>query len=256
MRPAGALDRRSVGIGLRAPHYGALVEQQPKLGFLEAHSENFFGAGGPALAWLERFRADYALSLHGVGLSLGSADPLDERHLGKLDALVKRIEPALVSEHLCWSSIAERHANDLLPLPFTREALETAIVRRACERFDPMTRSSIGPMITAQRRAARDNDHATFQEHDERFHAALAAGADAELAWQTVVNIKCHMDRVCHLTLLDRTSMLRIITQHEAIMAAIDAQDAEAADKAMRHHLTEILRALPQVLTDRADLFE
>ncbi len=129
MRPAGALDRRSVGIGLRAPHYGALVEQQPKLGFLEAHSENFFGAGGPALAWLERFRADYALSLHGVGLSLGSADPLDERHLGKLDALVKRIEPALVSEHLCWSSIGERHANDLLPLPFTREALDHVVAR-------------------------------------------------------------------------------------------------------------------------------
>jgi uncharacterized protein len=129
VRPAGALDRRSVGIGLRAPHYGALVEQQPKLGFLEAHSENFFGAGGPALAWLERFRADYALSLHGVGLSLGSADPLDERHLGKLDALVKRIEPALVSEHLCWSSIAERHANDLLPLPFTREALDHVVAR-------------------------------------------------------------------------------------------------------------------------------
>jgi GntR family transcriptional regulator, rspAB operon transcriptional repressor len=144
----------------------------------------------------------------------------------------------------------------MMQVRFAREALETAIVRRACERFDSLTRSSIGPMITAQRRAARDNDHATFQEHDERFHAALAAGADAELAWQTVVDIKCHMDRVCHLTLLDRTSMLRIITQHEAIMAAIDAQDAEAADKAMRHHLTEIMRALPQVLTDRADLFE
>ena len=147
-------------------------------------------------------------------------------------------------------------ARQMMQVRFAREALETAIVRRACERFDPLIRSSIGPMITAQRRAARDNDHAVFQEHDERFHAALAAGADAELAWQTVVGIKCHMDRVCHLTLLDRTSMLRIITQHEAIMAAIDAQDAEAADKAMRHHLTEIMRALPQVLTDRADLFE
>ena len=129
MRPSGALDRRSVGIGLRAPHYAALVAERPALGFLEAHSENFFGAGGPALAWLERFRADYALSLHGVGLSLGSADPLDEEHLRKLDALVRRIEPALVSEHLCWSSIGERHANDLLPLPFTREALDHVVAR-------------------------------------------------------------------------------------------------------------------------------
>ena len=118
-----------VGIGLRAPHYAQVLERRPDLAFLEVHSENFFGAGGPALAWLERFRADYALSLHGVGLSLGSADPLDERHLGKLDALVKRIEPALVSEHLCWSSIGERHANDLLPLPFTREALDHVVAR-------------------------------------------------------------------------------------------------------------------------------
>ncbi len=129
MRPSGALDRRSVGIGLRAPHYAALVAGRPPLGFLEAHSENFFAAGGPALAWLERFRADYAVSLHGVGLSLGSADALDAEHLRKLDALVRRIEPALVSEHLCWSSIGGRHANDLLPLPFTREALDHVVAR-------------------------------------------------------------------------------------------------------------------------------
>jgi len=68
-------------------------------------------------------------------------------------------------------------ARQMMQVRFAREALETAIVRRACERFDPLIRSSIGPMITAQRRAARDNDHAVFQEHDERFHAALAAGA-------------------------------------------------------------------------------
>jgi uncharacterized protein (UPF0276 family) len=129
--PAHALDRRAVGIGLRAPHYQALLEERPALGFLEVHSENFFADGGPALAWLERFRADYALSLHGVGLSLGSTDPLDARHLRKLRALVERFEPALVSEHLCWSSVAGRHANDLLPLPFTREALDHVVARIA-----------------------------------------------------------------------------------------------------------------------------
>jgi uncharacterized protein (UPF0276 family) len=129
VRPSGALDRRAVGIGLRAPHYGALAEQRPELGFLEVHSENFFGDGGPALAWLERFRSDYALSLHGVGLSLGSADRLDAEHLRKLDRLVRRVEPALVSEHLCWSSVGGRHANDLLPLPFTREALDHVVAR-------------------------------------------------------------------------------------------------------------------------------
>jgi uncharacterized protein (UPF0276 family) len=124
-----ALDRRAVGIGLRTPHYRDILEQRPALGFLEAHSENFFAAGGPTLAWLERFRADYALSFHGVGLSLGSTDPLDAEHLRKLRALVERFEPALVSEHLCWSSFAGRHANDLLPLPFTREALDHVVAR-------------------------------------------------------------------------------------------------------------------------------
>jgi DNA-binding GntR family transcriptional regulator len=144
----------------------------------------------------------------------------------------------------------------MMQVRFTREALETAIVRRACERFDQMIRASLDTLIAAQRQAALDNDHVSFQERDERFHAALAAGADAELAWRTVVDIKCHMDRVCHLTLEDRASMLKLVGQHEAILAAIDARDANAADAAMRHHLTEILRALPHVLAERAELFE
>jgi uncharacterized protein (UPF0276 family) len=108
----------AVGIGLRAPHYRAIAERRPAIELLEVHSENFFGAVGPALAWLERLRRDHALSFHGVGLSLGTADPLDER-----------FQPALVSEHLSWSSFGGRHANDLLPLPFTREAADH-VVRR------------------------------------------------------------------------------------------------------------------------------
>jgi len=129
MAAGRALEFASPGIGLRAPHYAPILERRPALGFLEVHSENFFCDGGPALAWLERFARDYALSFHGVGLSLGSADPLDERHLGRLSALVRRFEPALVSEHLCWSSIDSRHANDLLPLPRTEEALEHVVAR-------------------------------------------------------------------------------------------------------------------------------
>jgi DNA-binding GntR family transcriptional regulator len=144
----------------------------------------------------------------------------------------------------------------MMQVRFTREALETAIVRRACERFDPMIRDSIDTIMAAQRRAARAHDHAAFQEHDERLHAALAAGADAELAWRAVVDVKCHMDRVCHLTLWNSEVMLQLIAQHDAIVGAIDAGDADRADAAMRQHLTEILRSLPRVLADRADLFE
>lgn len=126
-----------VGIGLRAPHYAQIAARVPALGFLEAHSENFFGEGGSALAWLARLRASYELSLHGVGLSLGSVDALDERHLARLESLACRFEPFLVSEHLSWSSVDGRHAHDLLPLPFTRAALEHVVgrIQRVQERL-------------------------------------------------------------------------------------------------------------------------
>ena len=126
-----APDPSRAGIGLRTPHFEALAETRPPLSFLEVHSENYFAEGGPALAWLERFRADYPVSLHGVGMSLGSADPLDRRHLESLARLVRRIEPALVSEHLCWSSIGGRHLNELLPLPYSEEALAHVVSRVA-----------------------------------------------------------------------------------------------------------------------------
>lgn len=119
----------AAGIGLRAPHYSQVLEQHPPLAFLEVHSENFFAAGGGALAWLERFRAAYPLSFHGVGLSLGSTDALSETHLARLQSLVERFEPLLVSEHLCWSSHGGRFANDLLPLPYSDEALAHVCTR-------------------------------------------------------------------------------------------------------------------------------
>jgi uncharacterized protein len=115
------LGRGEVGIGLRTAHHGEILERRPALGFVEVHSENFFGGGAP-LAFLDRVRREYPVSLHGVGLSLGSADPIDERHLAKLAALARRIEPALVSEHLSWGAIDGRHANELLPMPFSMEA--------------------------------------------------------------------------------------------------------------------------------------
>ncbi len=117
------------GIGLRSPHYRDLDQRLPERGFLEVHSENFFGDGGPPLAWLERFRRDYALSTHGVGLSLGSADPLDPEHLRRLKRLVDRFEPFLVSEHLCWCGVDGRCLNDLLPLPYTEESLALVVSR-------------------------------------------------------------------------------------------------------------------------------
>lgn len=111
------------GIGLRAPHISDLRAHRPEVGFIEVHTENYFG-GGPKLKVLEDLRQDYALSFHGVGLSLGRADDLDAGHLQNIVALVERFQPALVSEHLSWSAYGHVHVPDLLPLPFTHEALD------------------------------------------------------------------------------------------------------------------------------------
>ena len=117
------------GIGLRSVHYQDVLKTKPAIPWLEVHSENFFCDGGPTLQYLDAIRADYPLSLHGVGLSLGSMDTLNMEHLAKLKALAARCQPSLVSEHLSWSSIAGRFMNDLLPLPYTEEALKHIILR-------------------------------------------------------------------------------------------------------------------------------
>ena len=120
---------RSVGIGLRQPHYAALLAEPPPLGFVEVHSENFFADGGAALAVLHDARSHYAVSLHGVGLGLGSAAGLDPWHLDRLQRLVERIEPVRVSDHACFARVARGtggavvHANDLLPIAFNAATL-------------------------------------------------------------------------------------------------------------------------------------
>ncbi len=136
-----ALPTFAVGIGLRQPHYREVFERAPALGFLEVHSENFFLDGGASMHALERARATYPISLHGVGLSLGSADPLAQPHLAKLKRLVDRVEPALVSEHLSWSSLGARHFNDLLPMPNTREVL--ALLTERVDRVQSALKRSI-----------------------------------------------------------------------------------------------------------------
>lgn len=126
---AGSATPGRVGIGLRGPHFAAFCASTAAVDFVEVHTENFLAPGGAALASLERVRGRQALSLHGVGLSLGSADPLDERHMARIDALVRRVEPCLVSEHLAWSSVGGRHAHELLPLPRSRACADHLVAR-------------------------------------------------------------------------------------------------------------------------------
>ncbi len=119
-----------VGVGLRTPHYPEFINSRSDVAWLEVHSENYFGEG-PGIAVLEKIRADYPISLHGVGLSLGSADVLDDHHLKQLQQLITRISPSLVSEHLCWCALAGRHLNDLIPMPYSK-----AVLNLMCERVN------------------------------------------------------------------------------------------------------------------------
>jgi uncharacterized protein (UPF0276 family) len=113
----------SVGIGLRSPHVSEIAATRPELAFLEVHAENYM-AETPVLDRLLELRRDYPVSLHGVALSLGSAEELDRRHLHRFKALIERIEPMLVSEHLAWSAIDGTYLNDLLPLPYNETSLD------------------------------------------------------------------------------------------------------------------------------------
>jgi uncharacterized protein len=118
------------GVGLRTQHYRDFLQQRPAIDWLEVHSENYFGVGVD-LEVLQTLRADYPISLHGVGLGLGSAQGYSLTHIDQLKKLADCIQPALISEHLCWSAVAGRHLNDLLPLPFVYSALNLI-----CERVD------------------------------------------------------------------------------------------------------------------------
>jgi len=117
------------GIGLRHPHVHQVLAEHPPTGWLEVHSENYFAAAGAARQDLLALRTHYPISLHGVGLSLGSTDALDTQHLDRLRELVDAVQPAAVSEHMCWSSANGVCFNDLLPLPNSREALDLLVAR-------------------------------------------------------------------------------------------------------------------------------
>lgn len=111
------------GLGLRTVHYEDILATRPHVDWFEALSENYMVPGGKPLYYLDRIRADYPIVLHGVSMSIGSTDPLDLEYLKELKALVDRVEPVWMSDHLCWTGIATRNMHDLLPLPYTREAV-------------------------------------------------------------------------------------------------------------------------------------
>lgn len=117
------------GVGLRVDHYGRAVERSLDVDWVEAITENFFGEGGRPLAVLERLREDMPVVFHGTSLCIGSPDPVDEEYLARVERLCGRIEPAWVSDHLCWGTFGGHHSHDLLPMPYTAEALDYLVPR-------------------------------------------------------------------------------------------------------------------------------
>jgi uncharacterized protein (UPF0276 family) len=161
------------GIGLRSQHYQDILTSEPRIPWFEALSENYLGGGSP-LANLQRIRERYPLTLHGVGMSLGSTDALNEDYLEKLKTLVERIEPAWVSDHLAWISSGHRYVHDLLPLPYTEEALQ-----HVSERVQ-QAQDFLGRRLLIE----NPSSYLSFT-HDEipewEFLAALADKADCDL---------------------------------------------------------------------------
>jgi uncharacterized protein (UPF0276 family) len=168
---AGAL---GVGVGLRPAHYREFLLRRPKLAWLEVHTENYLDQAGFDWHVLQQLRADYAFSLHGVGLGLGSARGFSAAHLERVRSLVERIEPALVSEHLSWGAVEDRHLNDLLPLPFSEAALDLL-----CERVQRVQHALKRPILLENVSTYLRYQHDAMSE--AQFLAALASRTGCSL---------------------------------------------------------------------------
>jgi uncharacterized protein (UPF0276 family) len=163
----GSLIPAKAGIGLRFQHHQAVIDRQPNVAWMEVHTENYMG-GGTALRYLDAIRRDVPISLHGVGLSLGSAEGLDPAHLERIRQVAERIEPGLMSEHIAWSVIDGAYLADLLPLPMTEEALDVV-----CRHVD-QTQSYLNRRILVENPSTYlSYRHSTIPEWE--FMAAVAA---------------------------------------------------------------------------------
>lgn len=155
-----------VGLGFKPQHYNDVWQEPPPVDFWEVHAENYMVRGGPMLRMLDRLREHFSLTLHGVGLSIGGEEPLDEAHLTRLADLVNRYEPAVFSEHLAWSSHGGTYLNDLLPLPYCAQTLQ-----RVCDHVDRV-QSRLGRQMLLENPSSYIELHASTMTEAE-FLAAV-----------------------------------------------------------------------------------
>ena len=165
-----------IGIGLKAQHVAELLARPPVLDFVEVHAENYMVRGGPFLAHLERVRERHALSVHGVGLSIGGAGPLDADHLVQLAVLVRRFEPRWFSEHLAWSRHAGVCFNDLLPVPY-----DNATLQCVCDHVDRLQERLCRRMLWRTHRPTWSTTHRRWMRRSSC--AKSCAEPDAASCW-------------------------------------------------------------------------
>lgn len=241
------------GIGLRARHLEELPTRKPAVGFLEVHAENYLG-GGPALRRIERLRADYPFSVHAVGLSLGSADGLDMAHLARVKALVERLQPDLVSDHLSWSVTGGTYLNDLLPLPYTEESL--AVV---CRNVDGL-QESLGRRVLVENPSSYLRfTHSTIGEAE--FLAAMVARTGCGLLCDVNnIHVTCsnmRLDAQAYLAALPEAAIGEIHLAGHAVNDS-DGEPILIDDHGSRvaEPVWALLRATLQRIGDRPTLIE
>ena len=213
-----AIDRRrGAGIGLRAPHVAEVLTTRPAVPWLEVHAENYL-ASGPALRALDSVRACFPVALHGVGLSLGSADGLDRGHLARLRRLADRVLPHFVSEHLSWSAVGHAYFNHLLPLPYTEEAL--ALV---CAHVD-QAQEALGRRILLENPSSYLRFRCSTMPEPEFLNAVAARTGCALLCDVNNAFVTCRnlgLDPVAYLEALDGAAV------EEIHLAGHSANDAD-----------------------------
>lgn len=242
MRTSSSLPDLGFGLGLRPPHYAHIFEHKPAVDWFEIISENFMDTGGRPRRNLARIRADYPVVMHGVALSIGTVDPLNSEYLQKLKALMDWVEPAWVSDHLCWTGVAHRNTHDLLPVPYTEEAL-AHIVERIRRVQDYLGR-----------RIALENP-STYLEFksseipEAEFIARMAKDADCHLLLDVNnVYVSCYNHRLDAKAYIDALPLDRVIQMHLAGhdnrgTHIIDTHDAAVADPVWDLYKYTIARA-------------
>jgi uncharacterized protein len=161
------------GLGLRPEHYGEFISAAQRVDWLEILSDNYLVPGGKPLFYLDKIRCDYPMAMHGVAMNLGSVDPLDIDYVQSIKALAQRVEPAIISDHLCWTGFAGQRLHDLLPLPYTEEAVKhlSARIQQA--------QDILGRRLVIENVSSYMEADTPMQEWE--FVSAIAEAADCEL---------------------------------------------------------------------------